>query len=99
MIRKFFSKIYKNYGKAILFELRPKRLFTTLCYAALIMVAFAFLPVFAGNVNEREVWLVGFVCALIGIYLMRFIAFRYKQYLINRKEVIAEMQAAEAENE
>lgn len=99
MIRKFFSKIYKNYGKAILFELRPRRLFTTLCYAALIMVAFAFLPVFAGNVDEREIWVVGFVCGLIGIYLMRFVAFRYKGYLISRKEVMAETQAAETEND
>ena len=69
-------------------ELRPDRLFRSLFHAALLALLFCSLPVFAAGVPVENLFMKGFFVSLAGYYLMRIVAWKIKNYVLNREEVL-----------
>lgn len=101
MVKKFFKNLSEKLGPFLKTELNPKRLFTIIMAACVLMIIFE--RVFAVYVLEPRNYKLayGFGCSVIGIYLARAFAFYMKVILSSRREVLDDLEMARlaAENE
>jgi len=88
-IKRFFSRFYKR----IKSELTFKKISLTLLIGSVFSLIYTYIMQKIGAWEPpRVLFGYGLLCAVLGLYLMRYVAYRVKDFLSRRPEILAEME-------